>query len=470
MAAWLNGYISLWHPALLLKAAGMPRIDSTYDHDLPNSGEIFAVPEGPHLYQPDDWRDRVEAAGAVRYKASPDRGSTLADLRQALENSPNFADGETRALLDLPLEKVQPFFAIGFGYIMLESLFDAMEHEHLLAAEDFWRDVKQAAEALLQPNSPEQGEDKVRHHLQEAANRLLAARETLYPINVYLLDVAILDEKNLDAALPASFDYGFPLNLLASGQLLEKLAAEHPTRFATLQAKLNPEIQPPVLEVVGGVYREREDALLPVESQLWNLRKGRATGKALLNTEVNVYARKRTAFHPQTPQFLQVSGLQQALVFNFDSAVLPNHRAVVINWPAPDGKSINAFTRMPLPAHNPQTFFNLVYNLHQAITQDSAPTLALMHQGQKASPCYEDWLTLSKFAPVLGQWITFSRYFSDALAGDYTGAANPDDFFNDYLEERINLHRPDPVSAFPRHAKLRRRLAVAVLQAKHLKQ
>ena len=81
-----------------------------------------------------------------------------------------------------------------------------------------------------------------------------------------------------------------------------------------------------------------------------------------------------------------------------------------------------------------------------------------MHQGQSASPLYEDWLTLSKFGPVLGQWITFTRYFSEALAGDYTGPANADDFFNDYLEERINLHRPDPVSAFPRYARLRRRI------------
>ncbi len=262
-----------------------------------------------------------------------------------------------------------------------------------------------------------------------------------------MLDLAILDPDRLDAALPASLTYGLPLNLLASGQLLERLANEQPDQFSTIKAKLDPETQPPVLEVVGGVYREREDALLPVESQLWNLRKGRTVGKALLNTEINVYARKRTAFHPQTPQFLQVCGFQQALIFNFDNAVIPNHRAVVVNWPAPDGKSINAFTRMPLPAHSPQTFFNLVYSLHQAITQDRHRHSLLMHQGQSASPLYEDWLTLSKFGPVLGQWITFTRYFSEALAGDYTGPANADDFFNDYLEERINLHRPDPVSS-----------------------
>jgi hypothetical protein len=454
MAAWLNGYTVLWHPALLLKAAGPPKIDSSYDHDFPNAGEVYAVPEAPPLFQPDDWADRVENAGALRFRCGSDRTETIAALKAAVQASTHFSDPETRGLLELPLEKFRPFFAVGFGYLMLESLFDAMEHEHLLAMDEFWNHVKQAAQALLKP----EGDAEVRNHLEEAVKRLTSAREVLYPINIYLLDIAIIDPDQKETALPPSLDYGFPLNLLASGVTLRKLAAEQPEIFATIKKKLDPDIQPPLLEVVGGVHREREDALLSLESQLWNLRKGRAEGKALLNTEINVYARKRTAFHPQTPQFLQVAGLQQALIFNFDSAVIPNHRAVVVNWPAPDGKSINAFTRMPLPAHSPQTFFNLVYHLHQAITQDSAPTFALMHQGQAASPLYEDWLTLNKFGHVLGQWITFSRYFSEALAGDYTGPANADDFFNDYLEERINAKRPDPVSAFPRHARLRRRI------------
>ena len=53
----------------------------------------------------------------------------------------------------------------------------------------------------------------------------------------------------------------------------------------------------------------------------------------------------------------------------------------------------------------------------------------------------------------MATWTTFSRYFSDALAGEYIGTANPDDFFADYLEERTNAHRPDPVSAFAAHVR-----------------
>lgn len=466
MAAWLNGMVCVWHPALIYGAKEPPKVDSPYDHEMPTAGQVFGVPTAPPLFQPDDWPYRVSAAGAIRFEAASDRDSTLANIRQAIQEAASgdteegkqaFGAPEIQALLDLPPEKVRPFLALGFGHLMVESLFDAMEHEHLLAAEDFWNDVQQAIAAVLRPD----GEEEFRQHIQQAAGRLLSAREVLYPIAVHVLDILMLDEKGLDAPLPAAFARGLPLNVVATGQVLEKLAAEQPEKARAIREKLHPDIDPRPLEICGGHYREREDALFPVESQLWNFRKGRAAAKGLFGVEVDVYGRRRTALHPQTPQFLLDAGMRHALLLNFDNAVIPNHRAAVVNWSSPDGKSIDAFTRMPLNAHQPQTFFNLVYNLHQSITGDTAPTLALLHQGEPDSPLYEDWLMLNQFAPVLGQWATFGKYFGEALAGEYVGAASPDDFFSDYLEERVNARRPDPVSAFARQARQRRRLASA---------
>jgi hypothetical protein len=466
MAEWLNGTVCLWHPALIFGAKAPPKVDSPYDHEMPSAGQVFAIPTAPPLFQPDDWKYRVVNAGAIRFEAAADRAATLANLKQAVIDAQNedveegrqaFGTPEVRALLELPEEQVRPFFGLGFGYLMIESLFDAMEHEHLLQVEEFWNDVQQAIAAILRPD----GAGDAQQHLQSAAGRLLSAREVLYPIAVHVIDILSLDELPADAPLPAAFARGFPLNVLATGQALEKLAAEQPDRAAAFRQKLDPEIQPPALEIVGGHYREREDALLPIESQLWNFRKGWTSSKAAVGANVEVYGRRRTALHPQTPQFIQACGLRHALLVNFDAAVIPTHRATVVNWSAPDGKSIDAFTRLPLDAAKPQTFFNLVYSLHQSITGDSAPTLALIHRGATASPLYDDWLALGALAPVLGQWTTFHRYFGEALAGEYAGAASPDDFFADYLEERVNAHRPDPISAFARQARLRRRIDAA---------
>jgi alpha-mannosidase len=464
MAAWLNGFIVLWHPALLIGGERPPRVDSAYDHEQPTPGRAYVMPDSPPQFLPDDWPDRVHATGALKLPAYPDRDQTLTAMVDVVRNAAQTDEGrehfgtpEQQSLLDLPMEKVRPFFGIGFGYLMVDSLFEAMDHEKLLDVSAFWTDVHEAAKALLKPDAGEQ----VEVHLRSAAARLLSAREVLYAVNIHLLDVWRLDEDRLDEPAPAALAAGTALNVMATGRALERLTEQSPDRVKQLHVKLDEAIQPPVLEIIGGVYKEREDALLPVESQLWNLRQGRAAAHAALGANVEVLARRRSANHPHVPAWVQVTGLRRALLVSFDGAVTPNHRATVVNWSSPDGKAIDAFTRVPAPAHKAETFFNLVYSLHQSITQDSAPTLALIHQGEPAFPLYEDWLALSRLGPALGEWTTFSRYFSDALAGEYIGTANPDDFFADYLEERTNAHRPDAVSAFAAHARTRRRLDAA---------
>src|SRR3954462_4520557 len=84
VAAFLNGYAALWHPAALLAAEAPPRLGSPYDYEQPSPGHLYAVPDNPPLMLPDDWQDRVRAAGARAFRATADREETLANLREAL--------------------------------------------------------------------------------------------------------------------------------------------------------------------------------------------------------------------------------------------------------------------------------------------------------------------------------------------------------------------------------------------------
>src|SRR5262249_27327321 len=131
MAAWWNGYLALWHPAVLAGLSAPAKQASQYDHESPPAGHIFAVPDAPELYMPDDWRTRVTSANSAAFSATANRNETLANLRQA------FAAFDTSpaaiARLELSEERVAPFLAIGFGYLVVEHLFDAMQHEHILA-------------------------------------------------------------------------------------------------------------------------------------------------------------------------------------------------------------------------------------------------------------------------------------------------------------------------------------------------
>ena len=76
MAAWLNGYLALWHPAVLAGMAGPPKQASQYDHETPAAQHVFAVPDAPELYMPDDWRNRVATNGAVAFATTANRAET----------------------------------------------------------------------------------------------------------------------------------------------------------------------------------------------------------------------------------------------------------------------------------------------------------------------------------------------------------------------------------------------------------
>jgi hypothetical protein len=446
-AAFLNAYTALWHPAALVDSTGPPKIGSPYDYEHPTAGHLYAVPESPPLILPDDWDECVRQAGAACFHATANRQETLTNLREALRTWRADAPSPPECPESEP-QRVQPFFGIGFGYLMVEGLFEAMEHENLLSTPDLWQEVKTAVGAFFQSDG-----ERVNQHLRAVAERLLAAREVVYPAAIHLLDIVLLDHTTRAATL----DSPMPLNLVAAASVIEKLVHEQPEATAVLRERLATE----AIELCGGAYSERADALLPVESQLWNLCKGMVTYKQLLDHSPRIFARKRFAAHPQLPLLLNRVGLARALLLAFDDAVLPTYRSTVVNWPSPDGKQVEAFTRTPYAADNPQTFLHVAHYLHRTIMQDHAATFALLHTTVPAAPWYLDWLELSRFAPVLGQWTTFSRYFNDVSAGEYISAASPDEFHGDYLSEQTTAQSPSPVSGFAHRLRQRRQLDTA---------
>ncbi len=456
VAAFLNGLAVLWHPAALRGAGGPPRVASPYDHETPQPNCVYATPEHPPLLLPDDWYHRVKEAGSIAFKAYTGRGPTLENLKEALRTHP--AEGEAGdPLIDLDAERTALFLGLGFGHDMMNALFEAHSHENMLDAPAFWKDMQDAVAALSGGDA-----EAPRRLLSTAAERLVSAREVLYPASLHLVDLGLLDPAHPDSALPAAFDKGLALNLIACSSLLERIGRDQPERLAKLRERVAAEL----VDVCGGPYLEREDALLPLESQLWNLLKGQAVVKQLLGREVSVFARRRFGFDPHTPLLLQSTGISRALLLAFDESVIPTHRTSVVNWPSPDGKQVQCFTRAPFAADSPQAFYHLAHHLHHTIMQDHAATFALLHKDKPAGPWYDDWLELSKLAPALGKWVTISAYLREVTAGDYTSAASPDDFHGDYLVERANPpegrplgpERSAPVSGFARQLRARRRL------------
>src|SRR5438270_224523 len=121
VATFLNGHRALWHPAAVMGAAGPPRAASPYDHEQPQPGFVYAVPETPPLLLSDDWEDRVREVGAIAFRATPDAAATLANLKNALRGHAA-TPPDAAALLDLGDERAAPFFGVGLGFLCVEAL------------------------------------------------------------------------------------------------------------------------------------------------------------------------------------------------------------------------------------------------------------------------------------------------------------------------------------------------------------
>jgi len=432
VAAYLNGCLSLWHPAVLRQAGGPPQIGSPYDHEQPAAGQVFALPVSPPLFLAEDWQQRCEEAGAVFFHATAGREETQANLLSALgleAGDPAWA---------------APFFGIGYGYVLLGALFEAMDHSPQLDAAGFWDDVRRAAEA--------EAHDAALEYLRAAADKLREARDILFPSNVFFLDLFLLEDRPAEAPLLRALELGVPCNVVLSGRRLQELAGSGSGWLKRLRERVHEELA----EVCSGPYIERDDALLPLESLLWNLRKGKRAAESVLARELKVAARRSFGHSPQLPTHLHAAGLGRTILLNMGEYVIPEFRAAMTEWTAHDGRRIEALTRPPLPADLPATYLHLAYHLKTSMQQDATASLVFLHKSQNEPTWYHDWLELNRLGPVFGALLTVSQYMSQVLVGEYAPPSMPDEFHSNALEAAANRNEADPVSRFPRH--WRRRL------------
>ena len=433
-SAWLQGYFALWHPAVLARIDAPPRAASAYDHDQPRPGAIYCTPDGPEVFHPDDWQYRVTEAGGAAFTSSESADDTLAHLREALGERPH------------PEADASLFTAIGFGYLLVEGLFEAADHDRLLDAGAFWADIQSA---LAEP-------ERARDHLAEAGAKLLAARESLNPASIHLIDVVYPHVDRLDALWPRSLSSGLATTVVASSAILERMAEVAPERLTELRAASER------IEIATGGISDRDDALLPPESQHFALVASRRSIRDLVGIEAVTFARENTSAHLDSPAFLHRAGFRYALLTPRTGADLPGNDAAVLNWPSPDGKTIDAIGRAPHRADDPLTFFNLTHTLHAATGKDTAPLVLLRHDGTPPAVGYAELVAFATLSDAIGTFTTPSRYLGDHHYGDYLGTTTPDDFRLDLLADRARRKVRDPVSAFGRHRRQRQRLDAAL--------
>jgi hypothetical protein len=203
----------------------------------PSGPHIYALPETPPLFLPDDWEERVAQAGGVAVRVGLERHSAQKELLQKL------------GLSDSTPATLAGFYGLGLGFALMDAFFEGMQHPSSLAVNDFWADVQAAATAA----------DEVTQHrlLQAAAQRLREARETLYSGTIYLLAVLLTEDVSAGSMTEAFLRHDLPCNIIASAETWQRWAKECPDIWPLLCERVLQER----LEACAAPLLERPDAL-----------------------------------------------------------------------------------------------------------------------------------------------------------------------------------------------------------------
>lgn len=395
LAAWT----ALWHPSLLAATGQLPR---WHPADLPPEpdelhGELVVVPGVSRMKLPSRWCDEVRETAPRNpppIEPSPDRTATIAAVLEAAGLDATAGDAEI----------VRDFLALGYAHLQVELITRAMQYTAALDRDQFAPTVVAAARAAVAGDAAE-ATDGVRRALDMLAD----ARRHYYPVDFYLVDVTLLAESTLGEPLRAKLAGGTPTSLLASGELIEQLAHEHPDSLRALREAIEAE----TACVVGGLFRDEVicGARSP-ESLLAALSAGQQAYQRCVGRDVQVFAQYHASAAPLLPEVLSGMGMTSALCAAFDGGRMPLAEQVKTRWEGPSGASIDALSAVPLDVAQPGTWLSLGRRIGDTLLRDHVATVLLAGWPAGGSEYYDDLRRIARFGTALGRLVTLEEYFA----------------------------------------------------------
>jgi alpha-mannosidase len=446
----LSAWSALWHPLLVAGTQAIPGWAPAASPPQEPAGFLIVVPECSESLLPEEWLPQAEAAGACVLRKLRRRGDIVAAALQRLEAAPSAVDADLAA----------DFLALGFCHLQVELLTRKLRYMSNLDEASLQTAVLSAAGELIAGDAA-----ATRHHLQSAFDRLHEAREYFYPIETRLLDLTLVAPSTLGPALRDELAGGLPRNLLASGAVIEEMAAREP---ATLDA-LKQALQQSAAGLIGGEFTESPLSMLEPEAIRAQLRRGLDAYQKHLGRRPTVFGRRRFGLTPVLPQILAPFGFTAALHCTLDDGRFPTANQSRIQWEGVDGTTLEALAIVPLDAGRSDSFLRLAQKLSDTMGLDHTATVVMAHWPGHTSPWYDDMRRIAGYGSVLGQFATIDDYFQQtAYAGQRTHNKS-DQYRSPYLKQDVAAGRRDPISRWIRYYARRTRIeslnALAMLSA-----
>lgn len=439
-AGLLNAFAVAYHPAWLAGMSQLPRWHRADDPPQPHAEQLVIVPEVCDGWLPHDWVNEARGHGAVVLDQLHERPAML---EAALGSLPP---------QNLDADLVADSLAIGTAWLQVELLTRHMRNFGNIDEIRFQNRVIAAAKAIVAHDR-----ESATVHLKSTFEVLLEARERFYPVDCYLLDLCLVMPDIADDALIATLSQPEPVNLLISGVDLQQIAEKRPDVVEAIKTA----IATGKAEVLGGEYRETAVPLTPLGSLLWEWQTGRDVYRRHLNGSPSVWARRKFGLATQWPQLLQRSGYSGALHVVLDDGIYPDAEQARLRWQGCDGTVVEAFSRIPLAAEGAASFLRFPARMAESMDNDHVAAIAFARWPDVKAPWFDDFHRITKYAPVLGKWITFEQLFQTASSPGKLCAYSQKEYFSPALIQHVARRQLDPISRYARQAEYRGRFEAA---------
>jgi alpha-mannosidase len=428
----LSAWSALYHPALLLHARALPHwVQADSPPDDP-AASLTVLPRPAESQLPAGWLDQALAAGAAVVRNQTGREAMVADALARLPGEPPRFDAEL----------VGDFLALGFCHFQVELLTRRLRYMSNLDESRFQERTLAAAQEAADGR-----EEAAREQLHSAFDLLTEAREYFYPVETYLLDLTLVAPTTIGPSLRAELARGGPLNLLLSGETVQRMAQREPQTLAALREGLEKE----QVTIIGGEYDERELPLLTHEAILDHLGRGLDVYQEHLGRRPEVFGRRRFGLTPLLPGVLRRLGFLGCLHFTLDDGRFPTGNQSRIHWEGPDGEAIEALARLPLDASKVENFLQLPEKLGRAMDVDHSASAVFAHWPGQASPWYRDLQRMARYAPALGRFASAADCLRRTEYAGQPTRYKADQYRSAYLRQAVEAGQADPISRWTRY-------------------
>jgi len=390
-----------------------------------------------------------QTASCVVYRDSTDlaRTEAISTLKKGLNIEPSAGtDEEQSGSLDGSTnetsatdELASDFLALGYAWLQVRMMTLHVRYSTNLDNDVFDSELLKAASAWSQTDLATTTEQITR-----CFDLLLEEKNNYYSVDPDLIDLVLVNDGTIDSKLDSQLACAHPINLLCSGQTVQKMNDVTPERCRKIKSRL----ADGSLTTVGGLQRELPSQLIPQESQLRQFDFGLETLQSTFGVRPKTFARRQFGLTSMTPGLLEQLDFEGACHMTLDGGTLPDVNGSNMRWVGEDAQTIPALSTVPLDANDSRSFLDLGIRMAKQIDDEHTATLVFAHWPDRYCETFRDLIRLTKYGALFGELIGLDDYFQAAYDPGYGDPFTAEQYECPWLTRAIAQKIADPISRF----------------------